>query len=101
MRKTTLATICGLVLFLGGLGLLALKLPFWSLFLGLPSTQIGIIFIILAFDKLSGEEMEKEVQDIRQIPCSLCGQPTFVKSNETKGICSQCDKKILGQMGKR
>lgn len=100
MRKTTFATILSLVLFLGGIGLLALRVPFWSLFLGLPATQIGIIFIILAFDQLSQNEVEQEMAEIRQIPCSLCGQPMFVREGETKGICNQCDQKILEKMGK-
>ena len=98
--KKTFAIIVSLGLFLGGILLLALQVPFWSLFLGLPSVQTGIIFIIFAFYTISQEEVGKELRDVHQVPCALCGQPTFTRGTEVKGICSNCDKKILGKIEK-
>ena len=100
MIKTTLTIIVSLGLFLGGIVLLVLQVPFWSLFLGLPSIQIGIVFIIFAFDAISREEVGKELRNVHQVPCALCGQPTFTRGTEVKGICSDCDKKLLGKMEK-
>lgn len=51
--KLSLLVLVSVGLFIGGIVLLALRYPFWSLFLGLPSVQIGIVLIILTFDKLS------------------------------------------------
>lgn len=42
--------IAPMILFMGGAWLISLKIPFWSLFLGIPSVQIGIIFVIFSFD---------------------------------------------------
>lgn len=100
MIKTILTVFVSLGLFVGGIVLLALRIPFWSLFLGLPSVQIGIVFIIFAFDKLSQEEIERELTEVHQVPCALCGQPTFTRGPEVKGICSVCDRKLLEKMGK-
>lgn len=74
---------------------MVLRIPFWSLFLGLPSVQIGIIFIIFTFDELSQKESENELAGVRQIPCTLCGKPTFIRGVETQGTCGECDKKFL------
>lgn len=56
------SVIISLSLFLGGIFLLALKIPFWSLLLGLPSVQIGIVLIIFTFDRLSAEEVKEELE---------------------------------------
>lgn len=100
MIKTILTAAVSLGLFVGGIVLLALRIPFWSLFLGLPSVQIGIVFIIFAFDKLSQEEVERELMEVHQVPCALCGQPTFTRGPEVKGICSDCDQKLLTKIKK-
>ncbi|MFH0864332.1 MAG: hypothetical protein V1858_04580 [Candidatus Gottesmanbacteria bacterium] len=100
MIKKTLIAIISLGLFLGGIILLVIRIPFWSLLLGLPSVQIGIILIIFAFDRLSHEEIKYELADVHQVPCALCGQPTFTQGIEVKGICSDCDKRLLKKMGK-
>ncbi len=98
--KLFLLVFVSLGLFIGGIILLALRYPFWSLILGLPSIQIGIILLILTFDRLSQEEVENEIAQVHQVPCALCGEPTFTRGPEVKGICSGCDKKLLGKMEK-
>ena len=67
MSKTRaiLSTLVSLVLFLGGIMLLALRIPFWSLLLGLPAVQIGIVLIIFTFDRLSQEEIEEELESLK------------------------------------
>lgn len=68
MSKTRaiLSVIISLSLFLGGIFLLALRIPVWSLLLGLPSVQIGIVLIIFTFDRLSREEVEEELESIKE-----------------------------------
>ena len=67
MTKTKLifSAIVSLALFIGGIVLLALRIPFWGLFLGLPATQIGIILLIFSFDRLSQEEIEEELKNFK------------------------------------
>lgn len=68
MSKTRaiLSVIISLSLFLGGIFLLSLRIPVWSLLLGLPSVQIGIVLIIFTFDRLSREEVEEELESIKE-----------------------------------
>ncbi|MBI2596000.1 hypothetical protein HYW46_04685 [Candidatus Daviesbacteria bacterium] len=44
--------LVAMTLFIGGIILLLAKLPFWSYYFGIPSVQIGIIFLILSFERL-------------------------------------------------
>lgn len=68
MEKTrvVLLTAISLTLFVGGISILILQAPFWSLFLGIPSIQIGIILIIFTFDRLSQDEVEKQLKPIQE-----------------------------------
>ncbi|MBI4100794.1 hypothetical protein HY439_03595 [Candidatus Microgenomates bacterium] len=95
MSASKISIVASIGLFLGGIILLALRIPFWGFFLGLPAIQIGIILMILSFDRLSREEVEKEISEIHETPCSVCGKPIFVKGDKKGGICTDCAKKIL------
>lgn len=64
-NRAGLSVVVSLVLFIGGIVLLALRIPFWGLFLGLPATQIGIILLIFSFDRLSQEEIEEELKNFK------------------------------------
>ena len=50
-------------LFGGGIVLLSSRVEFWSLFLGLPATQIGIVFLILIFERLSKKSLDEEIEE--------------------------------------
>lgn len=58
--RVLLSVVVSCILFIGGIALLALRIPFWSLLLGIPAVQIGIVFLIFAFDKLSQEAIKEE-----------------------------------------
>lgn len=45
---------------------MTLRIPVWSLLLGLPSVQIGIVLIIFTFDRLSQEEIKEELESIKE-----------------------------------
>lgn len=64
-NRALLSVLVSIVLFVGGIVLLILRLPFWSLFLGLPATQIGLILLIFSFDRLSQEEIEEELRNFK------------------------------------
>lgn len=81
------------ILFLGGIALLALRIPGWSLFLGLPATQLGIIFLIFTFDEFARKKVGPE--SIHTIPCSLCGKPLVAPYWQNKIICKKCQKKKI------
>lgn len=55
-----------LSLFLGGIYILTLQIPFWSLLLGIPATQLGIYLIIILFDELGHTAVTKEIDSLRQ-----------------------------------
>lgn len=63
--KLIIATSVSLVLFLGGIATLALRIEFWSYYFGIPATQMGIIFIIIIFDKVSQITINEDLQEHR------------------------------------
>jgi hypothetical protein len=84
--------LISLALFSGGIGLLLLKIPGWSLFLGLPATQIGIIFLIFSFDDLAKKHLGPE--SLHLIYCSICSKPTLAPLWQKEKICRECQEKI-------
>lgn len=63
-----------IILLAGGLVLLALKIPGWSLLLGMPLTILGTVFLIYSYD----EVVSKKFGD--QIP------PRLKEKGETFGL---------------
>lgn len=57
-----LTTATALTLFIGGLILLLFAGGFWGYFLGIPAVQIGIVFIIFTFEKLSREAIDDDIE---------------------------------------
>jgi len=80
------------LLFIGGIILLSLKITGWSLFLGLPATQIGLVLLIFSFDSF-GRKKETE-GDYHLIPCLLCHRQTLTPKYIDKKICESCQVKI-------
>jgi hypothetical protein len=81
-----------LALFLGGIWLLALRIPGWSLFFGLMITPMGAAFTIFTLDKVSRNRITPPAFKLAK--CKVCGRKTYVKE-ETEVICGQCRKDIL------
>lgn len=61
--RNILLSLISVSLFGGGIALLSSRVEFWSLFLGLPATQIGIIFLILIFERLSKKTLNEEIEE--------------------------------------
>lgn len=84
-------------LFVGGIILLALHLPGWSIFLGLPAVQIGLIFIIFSFDNTT--KKKTDFQNYYSLSCKSCGRAVFAPIGQKEIICENCQKKILKKKG--
>lgn len=65
-NKLVLLTIVSVLLFLGGIILLLAHLSVWSYILGIPATQIGIVFLILTFEKLSSRSLDDDLKEKAQ-----------------------------------
>src|SRR3989344_5621949 len=70
--------LLSIVLFLGGAFLLTLKIPFWSLFLGIASVQIGIVLIILTFDSLIKKRNKPLTDEYKTVNCLICRSSQYV-----------------------
>lgn len=90
--------IVSLILFLGGIVILGLRIPGWSLFLGLPSIQIGLIFTIFTLDDLARNKIGPN--SLQKISCSVCGKPNLVPHWQKVKKCRRCQEKMIKQLEK-
>ena len=81
-------------LFLGGVFLLSLQIPFWSLVLGLASVQIGIVLIIITFDSLIRKRNKPLTEDYKTLSCLICRTPQFVPKYQKSVICDTCQLRV-------
>lgn len=96
ISKQFFLVLVSLGLLAGGVFLLYLRIPGWSLILGLPATQIGIIFLILTFDEIVRGKVGPN--SLHMIPCSVCGKLTLVSTWQKEKICEECQRKIAKKL---
>ncbi len=82
-----------LALFLGGIWVLSLNIPGWSLFLGLILIPTGAALTIFTLDKVSRNRITPPNFDL--VKCQVCGRKTYVEEGEKEVICGQCREDIL------
>lgn len=87
--------LLSIALFLGGIILLSLKIPFWSMVFGLASTQIGIVLIIITFDSFIRKKTKPITEDYKALSCVVCGKVTFVPKYTNVAICDADQLKIV------
>lgn len=78
----------------GGVGLLALRLPGWSLILGIPVTIFGVVFLLYTYDEVvRGKVFSMPTRFAR---CAVCGKPTPILPGQNPGnlICPVCKKEV-------
>jgi len=92
ITKTIRSLLISTGLFIGGIILLALRIPGWSIIFGLPAVQIGIIFLIFTFDDLARNKVGPNSYHL--LNCSVCGKPILAPSWQKERICGACQKKI-------
>lgn len=93
VTKTIPSLLVSLVLMLGGIYLLSLRIPGWSLIFGLPAISTGIIFLIFTFDEIAQNKVGPN--SLHVVSCSICGQPTLAPKWQKEKTCEKCQKKKL------
>lgn len=83
-----------IALFVGGIYILSLKEPFWSLFLGIASIQVGIVLIILTFDSFIKRKIRPVTEDYKTLACLVCKRPTFVPKYQNVTLCDDCQVRV-------
>ena len=87
--------IC-LALLGAGIVILALRIPGWSLLVGLPLIILGVIFLIFTIDAVARKNLGQE--SLQTVLCSVCGQPTPAPSWQNEKICPVCEKKLAQKL---
>jgi len=83
--------ILSLSLFLGGIWILSLRIPGWSLFWGLILIPVGASFTVYALDSVSRNRIAPP--EYRPVKCKVCGKMTFAKEKEA--VCGRCQEDIF------
>jgi hypothetical protein len=80
--------IAPMILFIGGVWMLSLRITGWSLILGLPAIQIGMVLIILSFDNSAKKTFSSG--EFQIVKCDNCGDPTAAPLGEVHELCPKC-----------
>lgn len=78
-------------LFIGGIVLLFLRIPGWSLIVGLPAVQIGLVFLIFSYDRMASKKVG--VGSLYSLECQQCGKSFLSFEQEKIKICPYCEAK--------
>ena len=84
--------ILSLALFLGGIWLLAIRVPGWSILFGLIFTPMGAAFMVFTLDRVARNRIAPP--SFKPTKCRVCGKRTYFKENVEDTICSQCREDI-------
>lgn len=98
LTKSLLLFLLSLVFFIGGIIILALRIPGWSLFLGLPAVQIGIVCLIFTFEAISRQKSTFPPKEYHLVDCLVCGRQTMASKDIQKKICEDCQVKIAQRL---
>lgn len=81
-----------IILFVGGIAILISRITFYSIFLGLPVTIIGLGILINALDEIVSSAILPEAEITK---CRICKKPTPVISGiaQEETICVKCRAK--------
>lgn len=92
--------IIPIVFLAAGVIILALRMPGWSLLLGLPLTIFGTVFLIYTYDEVVRKTFAPMPTQV--VKCSVCGKPTPVipdiSGKDT--ICAVCKKEVKKGIGR-
>lgn len=86
------ALILSLSLFLGGIWILSLDIPGWSLLWGLIIIPIGLTFTVYTLDSVFRNRISPPHFKITK--CQVCGKTTYAPEDEEETICARCRKEI-------
>lgn len=80
--------ILSLALFLGGIWLLSLHIPGWSLLWGLIITPIGFVFTVYTLDDVARNVVAPP--PFKAVKCNVCGKITYAREDDKDVICNRC-----------
>lgn len=81
-----------LALFLGGIWLLSLRIPGWSLLLGLIITPVGFALTIYTLDDIARNIIIPS--GFKPARCNVCGKITYTREPKEDVICWRCREDI-------
>lgn len=85
-----------IIILSAGIAILALRITGWSLFLGLPMSVIGVVFLIIIYDDIVSKQIGIVPEEPELTVCSVCGEPTpkLLGIAKEDTICPSCREKI-------
>jgi hypothetical protein len=86
------SVILSLALFMGGIWILSLRIPGWSLFFGLIITPVGFAFTIYTLDSIARNTVASP--PLKLIKCNVCGKNTYAREEREDVICGHCREDI-------
>lgn len=86
--KNLIVAFSPVILLVGGVWLLSLRIPGWSLILGLPAVQLGIVLIVFSFDWAIRKKYD--LSKLHIVKCEICGDPTAAPLGEVHELCPRC-----------
>lgn len=90
--KDSPSIVLSLALFFGGIWLLSLRIPGWSLFFGLIATPLGLVFTIYTLDDVARNVVAPP--SFRPKRCNVCGKTTYAKKEDKDFICRRCREDV-------
>lgn len=84
--------ILSLALFLGGIWLLSLRIPGWSLLWGLIILPIGFVFTVYTLDDVARNVVAPPL--FKAVKCNVCGKITYAREDKEDVICWRCREDI-------
>ena len=90
LLKSIIKVIIPMALLAGGIAVLALSLPGWSIILGIPMVIFGVVFLLYTYDEIVTTHFFSPPGRI--VKCSVCGRPTPLDrgQDEEDAICVSC-----------
>lgn len=86
------SVLLSLALLLGGIWLLSLRIPGWSLFFGLIIIPIGTALTIFTLDEIARNVIIPS--DFKSVRCNVCGKTTYARESKKDVICWRCREDI-------
>lgn len=90
-QTTIFKIIIPLIFLASGISLLALRIPGWSIIIGLPAIVFGVVFLLYTYDELVSNTVRPLPKNT--LSCSVCGKPTprlYPWADPKDAVCYSC-----------
>ena len=99
--KLVARIIMPIIMLIGGIILLSLHLPGWSIILGLPVSIFGVIFMIYTYDEVITKSVVNKEKDLKMCPICKKVYPVGKNGRTEDFICNDCREKIIGNISNK